>query len=417
MLYLDADEDNSEKENTDVKLDGCIISLEFAPLTKGIKVSNIAQGTSPDDIKFKFSNPKIGGGKVTDIVLNRNSGVANVYFEKCSGKNMTYSNCHMTILFNRCLFSHIFAVVSDLVKKKHTLNDVPLTVIPYYDDFEEIQESKTKTSDFSIDHRLDPQVMYYMMNTQEIDKKFDFETMKFDEGESRFYYTKQFDDPKDATEFKNKLSSFFILFDKDEVKIPESVFEKVKEAIESQRNEYEADKVEFKFDGLRVTLVGKKEDVFLKKRSIEAAIDRISAEAKLVSTDFTIDDLNKLQFLNFINYFKDIMTEFPGVQIHEVVGTSGKLSLWGTTEQTKDVQLKIFQDVSRISEIAVKRSLRQIDFLQRTQCKTVNDDLKKDGAMLLLINVEGVVGAKALQAKIMTLKRCDDNEVILKSQK
>ena len=93
ILFLDADEDDQGKENTEMKLDGAIISLEFPLLTKGIKISNIPQDTSPDDIKFKFSNPKIGGGKVTDIMLDRNGGVANVYFEKCSGRNMACSFC------------------------------------------------------------------------------------------------------------------------------------------------------------------------------------------------------------------------------------------------------------------------------------------------------------------------------------
>ena len=252
--------------------------------------------------------------------------------------------------------------------------------------------------------------MYYMLNTQEIDKKFDFKSMKLDARTSRFHFTKQFDDPKDATVFKNKLKDFLQSFVKEEVKIPEIVFERIKEAIENKRDEFEADKVDFQFDGSRVTVVGKREDVVLKKRSIEAAI--ISEEAKFVSADVMVDDPNKLKFLNFINYFNNILTEFPGVQFHGIDGTSGKLSLVGTTKKTNNVQLKIDQDLVKISEISVKTSVRQIDFLQRTQCKIVNDELKKDDAMLLLINVEGAVGAKALQAKIMTLKKCDDNEVI-----
>ena len=75
-----------------MKLDGFKISLEFAPLTKGIKISNIPQDTTTDDIKFKFSNKKIGGGKVMDM-LHKKNGVANVYFEKSSGGVMTYGNC------------------------------------------------------------------------------------------------------------------------------------------------------------------------------------------------------------------------------------------------------------------------------------------------------------------------------------
>ena len=88
MFYLDADEDNSEKECPGMKLDGSIISLEFAPLTNGIKISNIPQDTNSDDIKFKFLNPKIGGGKVTDMMFDRSNGVAIVYFDKSSGRNM-----------------------------------------------------------------------------------------------------------------------------------------------------------------------------------------------------------------------------------------------------------------------------------------------------------------------------------------
>ena len=321
--------------------------------------------------------------------------------------------CQLPFLSAVVFTNYIFSVVSELVKKEHELKDAVLTVIPYYDDFEELEEKKTKTTDFSGDYSVDPLIMDYIMNTQEIDKTFDFKSMKF-EG-SQFYFTKQFDDPNDATVFKNKIKDFLESFVKEEVKIGKDFFKKVKEEIESKRDEFEADKVEFKFDGFRVTLVGKKEDVFLKRRLIETAMDRISEEAKFVSEGLIIDDKNKLRFLNFINYFKNVMKEFPGVQIHGMESSSGKLSILGVAEKIKDVKLKTLQDTMGISEISVKTSVHQIDFLQRTQCKIVNNELKKEDAMLLLSNVEGAVGAKALQTKIMTLKRLDDTEVILKS--
>ena len=300
------------------------------------------------------------------------------------------------------------------MKKEHKLKDAVLTVIPYYDDFEELEEKKTKTTDYSGDYSVAPLIMDYIINTQEFYKKFDFKSMKFDEQASRFYFTKQFDDPNDATVFEKKIKDFLQSFVKEEVKIVKDVFEKVKEEVENKRDEYEADKVEFKFGGSRVTLVGKKEDVFLKKQSIEAAIERILEEAKFVSEDLTIDDKNKLRFLNFISYFNNVMKEFSGVQIHGMESSSGKLSILGVAEKIKDVKLKILQDTMAISEISVKTSVHQIDFLQRTKCKIVNDELKKDDALLLLIDVEGSVGANALQAKIMTLKKCDGDEVKLK---
>ena len=65
---------------------GSVIALEFARLTKGIKISNIPPETTSDDVRYKFSNKKIGGGQVTDMMLDKKNGVANVYFEESSGK-------------------------------------------------------------------------------------------------------------------------------------------------------------------------------------------------------------------------------------------------------------------------------------------------------------------------------------------
>ena len=130
----DSDEEKSSGEDKGMKLDGSIISLEFCPLTKGIQISNIPPQTSQDDVKFKFSNPRIGGSEVTDIMFDKKNGVANVFFEESS-------------------------VVSGLVKQTHTMKDVPLTVIPCYDDFE-LPKSTTAKQEYCGEHRLDSTVMY-----------------------------------------------------------------------------------------------------------------------------------------------------------------------------------------------------------------------------------------------------------------
>ena len=304
-------------------------------------------------------------------------------------------------------------VVSGLVKKEHKFNGIPLTVIPYYDDFEELQEITTKTTEFSGDYLIDPLVMDYTFNKQEIINKFDFKSMKYDNETSRFYFTKEFDDPKLPREFENKLKEFFHSFGKENIEIPKAVFEQVKKAIEGKRDEFEAQKVEFKFEGFRVIFVGKREDVAGEKQLVETMIDKFTEEAQKVSTDFLIDDKNKLKFLNFIDYFKKLETEFPEVQIRGMESSSGKLSFLGTKAETKDIKAKIFEDFMEISEIDVKISDRQIDFLKRTDCQIVNDELKKDDVMLMMLTLEGAVGAKAFQAKIMTLRKCDNTEVIL----
>ncbi len=145
------------------------------------------------------------------------------------------------------------------------------------------------------------------MNHQGIESKFNLKGMKYDEQTSRLHFAKDFDDPKLAQEFENKLKEFLSTFVKDEVKIPKSVFAKVKEAIEDRKAELEAEKVEFSFDSYHVTLVGKKEDVIQQKQLAEATVDTISEQAKLQSTELIIDDENKLKFLNFTDYFKEVM--------------------------------------------------------------------------------------------------------------
>ena len=79
---------NEDSSKEDMQLDGSVISLELAPLARGIRISNIPEGTSSDDIRFKFSNKKIGGSQVKDMVLDRENGVAKVHFENSSGMNL-----------------------------------------------------------------------------------------------------------------------------------------------------------------------------------------------------------------------------------------------------------------------------------------------------------------------------------------
>ena len=174
------------------------------------------------------------------------------------------------------------------------------------------------------------------MNTLEVNNIFDFESMKYDKEASRFYIKKQFDDPKDAMKFKNKFQDFLHSLVKDEAKIEKKkVKEEVKEEIESKRDEFEAHKVNFTFDGARVFLVGKEKDVAQSKQLIKTMVDRFEDEAQMVSTDVPIKDKNKLKFLNFIDYFGKLMTEFPEVRIQGSQDTSEKLMLLGTAANTR----------------------------------------------------------------------------------
>ena len=93
-IILNLDEDFLDVHQSSCEeLEGFVLSLEFAPLTKGIMIRNIPPDTSSDAMRFKFSNPKIGGGKVTRIKLDTSIGMAVIYFEKFSGRNRAYNSC------------------------------------------------------------------------------------------------------------------------------------------------------------------------------------------------------------------------------------------------------------------------------------------------------------------------------------
>ena len=79
---------NEEYLNESMELDGSIIFLEFAPLTKRIKVSNIPAGTSKDDVMYKFQS-RIPGDQVKNVELDEKRRVADVYFENSSGTDST----------------------------------------------------------------------------------------------------------------------------------------------------------------------------------------------------------------------------------------------------------------------------------------------------------------------------------------
>ena len=85
IFYLGEDKLDSRSKDDGQMLESFPVSLEFAPLSKGIRIINIPQQASLDAIRFKFSNPKVGGGKVTDIMFDKDNGVANIYFESYSG--------------------------------------------------------------------------------------------------------------------------------------------------------------------------------------------------------------------------------------------------------------------------------------------------------------------------------------------
>ena len=127
--------------------------------------------------------------------------------------------------------------------------------------------SKTVRGECSVD----PLVMEYIENLHQMETKFGFKSVKYDTPNSTFYFTKGFDNPKQAEEFKTNVKAFFNSFSREEIKIPEGIFRKIKDAIENGRDKFEHVSVDFV--GFRVFLVGKTVDVSIQKQEIEDMIE------------------------------------------------------------------------------------------------------------------------------------------------
>ena len=61
------------------------MSLKFAPLSTGIRVKKIPKNAKSEDVEYKFSNPKTGGGEVINMEFDKDSGIAKLFFKSSSG--------------------------------------------------------------------------------------------------------------------------------------------------------------------------------------------------------------------------------------------------------------------------------------------------------------------------------------------
>ena len=293
---------------------------------------------------------------------------------------------------NTCLILLVL-VASELVKQQpHRIKGFPILVIPHYEGFERLEQTPIEATEMSAVYIVEAAIMRHIFQEDEFPKKFNFQTMKYNHLTSRFSFTKRFNDLEHAKTFDGELEQFFCSIVKETLKIPEAVCEKVKDAVESKRQEFEAVKVEFSFDGFWVILVGEKKHVAQRIETINNIIEEVQRVAK----ELEINDKEKLKFLDFIEYFKKIMDEFPRVKIQEQQdGSAGKFTLVGVMEEIQKVKTRILDDITKISRIEHRISYRQLVFLERTDCQTVNKELKKREVMLILKDKQGVARFQA----------------------
>ena len=303
-----------------------------------------------------------------------------------------------------------------MVKGKHVLREAELLVTPSYDCFEELPDETTTIKETFWKLSVTHNVMNFVAKHRDIESEFDLKSMNFDVKQEILQFSKEFDDPKEAENFESKLKLCLNSIVEDSIKISKGISQKIEEVLKERREEFQNKLVVVRYDPQcsALFLIGEQKEVTAKKQSLLTIIHNLQERLKKKTANLTILDKNKLLFLNFIEYSKKLMTEFPNVQVTGPEETSGRIRLIGTQEIIKDVRIRILEDIRAITKTNVKMSKRQLGFLKRTQCKLVNDALKKDGtnAMLSIGSAETPRKAEVLEAKIITLKITDVNSIM-----
>ncbi|XP_046838994.1 uncharacterized protein LOC124433277 [Xenia sp. Carnegie-2017] len=257
------DEDNYKEKNSskNLTLEGRSVSLKFAPLTKGIRVKKIPKNTTKDDVKYKFLNHRFGGGEVINMDYDQNNGIAELFFESSS-------------------------VVSNLVKKDHVIKETSLTVLPLYEDFEELDEPENKIREFHGDIPCESDVVDYMMRHHNM-SQIDLKSVTYDETTSTFQFTKDVEDRKDGEDLSKRLKVYVNSFGKETLVIPTDIFDQVK--LKVLENKVDSD-IEVRFEKPNVVFFGLKEKIMMRKKEIEKLVDELTSAAKTESVKITAED-------------------------------------------------------------------------------------------------------------------------------
>ncbi|XP_046856473.1 protein mono-ADP-ribosyltransferase PARP9-like isoform X2 [Xenia sp. Carnegie-2017] len=250
----DEDDDKEKNISKSLTLGGRSVSLKFAPLTKGIRVKKIPKTTTKDDVKYKFLNHRFGGGEVTNMDYDQNNGIAKLFFESSS-------------------------VVSNLVKKDYVIKETLLTVLPLYDDFEELDEPENKITEFHGDILCESDVVDYMIRHHSM-SQFDLKSVTYDETMSTFHFTKDVEDPKEGEDLSNRLKVYVNSFGKETLVIHTTVFDQVKLKVIENKVDSE---IEVRFEKPNVVLFGRKKEITMKKKDIEKLVDELTSAAKMES--------------------------------------------------------------------------------------------------------------------------------------
>ncbi|XP_046856480.1 uncharacterized protein LOC124449563 isoform X3 [Xenia sp. Carnegie-2017] len=275
----DEDDDKEKNISKSLTLGGRSVSLKFAPLTKGIRVKKIPKTTTKDDVKYKFLNHRFGGGEVTNMDYDQNNGIAKLFFESSS-------------------------VVSNLVKKDYVIKETLLTVLPLYDDFEELDEPENKITEFHGDILCESDVVDYMIRHHSM-SQFDLKSVTYDETMSTFHFTKDVEDPKEGEDLSNRLKVYVNSFGKETLVIHTTVFDQVKLKVIENKVDSE---IEVRFEKPNVVLFGRKKEITMKKKDIEKLVDELTSAAKTESVKITAED-DEDKATIYVSGFKESCTK------------------------------------------------------------------------------------------------------------
>ena len=165
------------------------------------------------------------------------------------------------------------------MKKDHVMRETLLTVLPLYDDFEELDEYQNKITEFNGDIPCESDVFYHILLHHDV-SQFNFNSVKYDQIKSTFNFTKFIEDPKDGEDLSRRLKTLVDSFAKETLAIPTVVFDEVKHEVLGKRDESE---IRVRFEKSSVVLVGRRKDITRKKRVIKRLVNELTVVETVIN--------------------------------------------------------------------------------------------------------------------------------------
>lgn len=293
---------------------------------------------------------------------------------------------------NFCFFKGI----QNVIKKKHTLEDRQLNVIPYYPFLRD--ETTIK-----IEIALDPEVFHYIQQNHERelqkmleDCKAQVELLEADsQTQMQIVALSPIDNKTTSVESWKEavqcVENFLHSFKKSQLEIAAEIFDEIEQRWQKQSNTQGPIEFQILFDNHRrqVHVIGKEAYVDKENQTLQELIHGVTQNVNLMkSVVKVVEDgipMSKLTLLEKSGICERLRDEYRHLNI--TIDSNGqKLCLEGPRSQLQDVRIQVLKFISMIAELTAELPAKVITVLKRPQVsKFVQEVFQKNSVQAVML--------------------------------